>query len=209
MLPPDKRNPVLTAFLNALLVPLQWVNQHRIVEYGEGSSAGQWNSTTTYAKYDQVIYKNVVYQSMFDANTASPLDATKWMVIQSNFIGLNERMNYNGQCLVLTYAMNKWFGTIFRQPPGQSDIWIQTNVVAAPIFRLGTTEDKSSRVSTIGSSEYVGLSDNITDAINATIHCPLATYNALDTAMVNNEKIFRNFVDKYLPAGIIYNIVTY
>jgi hypothetical protein len=209
MLPPDKRNPVLTAFLNALLVPLQWVNQHRLVEYGDGSSAGQWNAATVYAKYDQVIYKNVVYQSIIDGNTSSPFDQTAWMQIQSNFIGLNERLNYNSQTLVLTYALNKWFGTNFLQPPGISQIWIETNVVAAPVFWLGTTEDKSSKVSTIGSTEYVGLNDNVASAINATIHCPLATYNALDPSGINNEKIFRNFVDRYMSAGIIYNIITY
>jgi hypothetical protein len=209
MLPPDKRNPILTAFLNALLVPLQWANQHRIVEYGEGSSAGQYDNAITYAKYDQVIYKNVVYQSIVDGNNSSPLDATKWMQIQSNFIGLNERLNYNGQCLVLTYALNKWFGTIFRQPPLQSDIWIETNEIVAPVFRSGTAEAQSSKSGTTGSTEYVGLSDTIVDAINATIHVPVVTYNALDPTLTNNEKIFRNFADKYIPGGIVYTIVTY
>lgn len=208
MLPPDKRNPVLMALLNAFLVPLQWASQHRIVEFGAGSFAAAWSNITTYNKYDQVILNKVVYQSLISGNTSSPL-TSNWAIIQSNFIGLNERIQYNGECLVLTYALNKWFGTIFRQPPAISDIYINTNVLVTPIFRVGKTEAVSSSISTIGSSEFIGISDGITSQINLSIFVPIAVYNALDVTLINNDKIFRNFADRYIPAGIVYQITTY
>jgi hypothetical protein len=79
----------------------------------------------------------------------------------------------------------------------------------SPVFRVGTTEAQSSDVSTIGSTEYVGTSDAIATAINISIFVPVAVYNALDVAMINNDKIFRNFADRYIPAGLVYQITTY
>ena len=209
MLPPDKRNPVITAFLNALLAPLQWISRLWLVEYTAGTTAAAWSNAITYAKYDQVIYQKVVFESQINANTSNPLTPIKWTVVQNNFIGLGERILYNGGCLTLTYALNKWFGTVFRQATALSDIYISTNTLVAPVFRVGTTEGQSSSVSTIGSSEFVGTSDAITVAVNISIFVPVAVYNTLDVAMINNNKIFRNFADRYIPAGLIYTVSTY
>lgn len=201
MLPPDKRNPVLLAFLNALLAPLQWVDQHRIVEYGEGSSAAQWKSTTTYAKYDQVIFQNVVYQSIIDNNTASPLDSTSWMQIQSIFIGLNERLQYNGGVLTLTYALNKWLWTSFVQPPSQSEVYITAGAIVTTGFLVAQTTGSSIGLTT--SSATIGSRSAFSTPINFIIHIPAAVYAA------TNEKAIRGFVDKYVPASLNYSIVTY
>jgi hypothetical protein len=208
MLPPDKRLPNFQCFIQSLLAPLQWVRDLWFGSYRTGVVVAPW-SAITYNKYDRVLYNKIVYESYVAANTLVPTDTTAWIVVQNNFIGLTERLAYNGGCLTLTWALNKWFGTVFRQPPLQSDIYLQTNVVVAPIFRVGATEDKSSSISTITSSEFVGISDGITTQINMTIFVPVAVYNALDAGLVNNDKIFRNFSDKYIPAGIIYTITTY
>jgi len=209
MLPPDKRNNNFVAFLSALLTPAQWVRNLWMGTYRTGTTAPVWDSTAIYSKYERVTYNKIIYESYTDSNTANPTDTTHWIVVQNNFIGLTERLVYNGGCLTLTWALNKWFGTTFVQPPSQSPIYIQTNVVTAPIFRVGKTEDKSSSISTLTSTEFVGISAGITTQINMTIFVPVAVYNALDAGMVNNDKIFRNFSDKYIPAGIIYNLTTY
>jgi hypothetical protein len=44
ILPPDKRNPIITAFLNALLSPLQWIANLWLVEYTAGTTAANWSN---------------------------------------------------------------------------------------------------------------------------------------------------------------------
>lgn len=207
MLPPDKRTVVLPAWVKALLLPLQWIRDLWFGEYRTGTTAPPY-AAGTYNKYQRVLYNKVVYESLIDANTDAPTSAS-WFIVQANFIGLSERILYNGGSITLTYALNKWFGTVFRQPPVLSDIYISTNVIVAPIFRIGMTEDVSSSISTLGSSEFIGISDGITTQINLSIFVPVAVYNALDVSMINNDKIFRNFADRYIPAGIVYQITTY
>ena len=207
-LPPDKRYSRMVAFLRVLLSPLQYLNNLWFVGYRTGATASAW-AAGTYAKYEQVKYNKIVYESLVAGNTAVPTDTTKWKVVQENFIGLFERITYNGQKLVLEYALNKWFGTSFRQPPLTSDIYISTNTIGTPFFRVGGIEAISSSSSNSSSSEFVINSYTVSLQYNFTIHVPVAVYNALDPTMTNNEAIFRAFANKYIPAGLTYNITTY
>lgn len=212
MLPPDKRFSKNIAYVKALLSPMQWVRDLWLGEYRTGTTAPAYVDGTAggYNKYDRVVYNKVVYESLIDSNTSLPTDKTAWFIVQANFIGLSERMMYNGHTLTLTYAMNKWFGTTFRQPPSVSDIYIENNEVPIALFRSAATESNSSKVSTLTSSEFIANADyDATPFKNFTIKVPVAVYNALDTDMINNENIFRSFVNKYVAAGILYKIETY
>lgn len=210
MLPPDKRFTRTVAWVNVLLSTVQYLRDIWFGSYRTGSTAPTWVNTDPYPKYALVKYSNkVVYESLVDNNTAVPTDTTKWRVAQQNFIGLSERITYNGQKLVLEYAMNKWFGTTFRQPPNVPDIYIGINSIPVAVFRCGGVEDISSVSYGNTSSEFVINSYSLVLPSNFTIHCPVAVYNALATTADQREKIFRAFVDLYVPAGITYSIVTY
>lgn len=208
MLPPDKRFRRTVAWVKILLSPIQYLRDLWFGSYRTGSTAPVWVAGT-YAKYAQVRYNKIVYESLKNGNTDVPTVATSWKIVQQNFIGLSERILYTGEKLLLEYAMNKWFGTVFRQPNNVSDIYITNNTISIAVFRSANTENFSSVVYANVSSEYVINQYSFTLAYNFTINCPLAVFNALDPTLVNNEKIFRSFVDKYVPAGITYNIVTY
>ena len=210
MLPPDKRFTKIVAWVTVLLSPVQYLRDIWFGSYRTGSTATAWVNTNPYPKYALVKYTNkVIYESLVDNNTAVPTDATKWRVAQQNFIGLSERIQYNGQKLVLEYAMNKWFGTTFRQPPNIPDIYITRNSIPVSVFRCGGIEHISSIVYTTTSSEYIINSYTLTLGSNFIIHCPVATYNALANTDAQRDKIFRAFVDLYLPAGITYTIQVY
>ena len=209
LLPPDKRFTRTVAWVKILLSPLQYLRDLWFGTYRTGSTAPQWVNTSPYNKYAQVKYNKIIYESLVANNSDVPTTVATWKVVQQNFIGLSERIYYSGQKLVLEYAMNKWFGTVFRQPPNQSDIYIGSNATAVAVFRSANTEDFSSVVFSDVSSEYVINDYTFAVAFNFTIYCPVAVYNALDPTLINNEKIFRAFVDKYVPAGVTYNIVTY
>jgi hypothetical protein len=208
MLPPDKRYTRFEAWTNIVLSPIQYLRNLWFGSYRTGSEAPAYASGT-YAKYAQVRYNKIVYESLKNANTDIPTVTASWKEVQQNFIGLSERIYYTGQKLTLEYAMNKWFGTTFRQPNSVSDIYITNNALAISVFRVAADEDSSSVVLAEASPEFVINDYNFAVTYNFTINCPVAVYNALSAVAGNREKIFRAFVDKYVPAGITYNIVTY
>ena len=209
LLPPDKRYTKTVAWVGILLAPLNYLRNLNFGSYRTGSDAPQWVNTDPYAKYDQVKYNKIVYESLIDGNTDVPTTVATWKVVQQNFIGLSERIYYNGQKLVLEWAMNKWFGTTFRQPPNIPDIFIENNSLDVGVFRVGGEEDISSVSYNNQSSEFVVDAYSFAVAFNFTINVPEAVYNALDPTLNNNEKIFRAFVDRYVPAGVTYTIQTY
>lgn len=209
LLPPDKRYTKTVAWIGILLSPLQYLRDLWFGSYRTGSDAPQWVNTDPYPKYAQVKYNKIIYESLENGNTDVPTTVATWKVVQQNFIGLSERIYYNGQKLVLEWAMNKWFGTVFRQPPNQSDIYIENNTLDVGVFRVGGVEDISSVTFSNRSSEFVVNAYSFAVTFNFTIFCPEAVYNALDPTLTNNEKIFRAFVDRYVPAGVTYTIQTY
>lgn len=209
MLPPDKRYSRAIAWLKIITYPLQYLNNLWFRDYRTGSEANYWSALATYNKYDQVIYNKIVYESLVGSNTSNPTTVANWKVVQQNFIGIFERITYNGQKLVLEYALNKWFGTTFRQPPSVSDIYVTNNSIGIPVFRSANKEPDSSSVANNNSSEFVINAYTIALQYNFDINVPVAVYDALDPSMINNEAIFRAFADKYIPSGLTYTIVTY
>lgn len=207
--PPDKRYPFSVAWYKALVKPIQWLRDLWMGSYRTGSTATAWISGVTYNKYDRVQYKQKVYESLIDANTDAPTVQTSWMVVQENFIGVFERVLYTGNKLIFEYAINKYFGSTFRQPPNVSDIY--TTVTAKPysVFIVGGIEGISSVVFSNNSSQFVINQYVFSPFANMTIHVPVALFNSLDPDPLNCERIIRNYADQYIIAGIIYNVVTY
>lgn len=202
LFPPDKRSPININFVRSFLRAVQWSRDLILGTYKTGSTAPTW-SAGTYNKYDQVNYKKAIYYSLVAGNTATPTDTTKWLLIQPNFIGTDERVHFNGQDLVLEYAANKRFGGTFRPPPsaGHSDIYF-TLLSPVPFgFRVGYTIG-----STIG---YTISSDNIGSLLpfrrvnNFQVNIPASLY------AVTNDSEIRGFIDLYIPIGMKYTIVSY
>lgn len=210
LLPPDKRGAYMRSWVATLFKPLQYLSNLWLNDYRAGSSAAPFLISTTYAIGDKVLYKASVYESIVAGNLGhTPPNDAYWVRVQDNFIGVFERVQYNGNTLILTYALNKYFGTTFRQPPNVSDIYLQANAKPADVFIVGATEAQSSVVFSNNSSEFVINGYTFTDYANLTIFMPVAVYNALDTVAANREKIVRNFADRYIVAGIIYQVQTY
>lgn len=189
------------------MYPLQWLRDLLFDSYKQGATAPSY-AAGAYNKYDQVIYQKKVYSSKIDFNTDLPTVTDSWLLVQDNFIGVNERVLYNGEKIIFEWALNKWFGTTFRNPLAISDIYISNNLKKVPVFRVGQVETISSQVYKDHSSEYIVNDYNFGIYNNFTIFVPLLVYNALGDPS-NRERIFRSFADKYVTFGLFYNIVTY
>lgn len=209
LLPPDKRSGSMIQWTQSLFKEVQYNRDALLTDYKVGSSYPSYSSLATYAKFDRVIYGQSVYESLVSGNTATPTDATKWRIYQNYFIGVDERITYNHCKLVLEFALNRRFYTTFRQPPSTSDIYITSNVPPISVFRVGIIENESSIVYDDASSEFVINSYTFDNFNNFTVYVPTAVYNGVSATPSARENTFRNFIDKYNTAGLVYNIATY
>jgi len=208
ILPPDKRKPRTLQLINALLSPLQWARNLLFGSYYNGLIASDYE-VRTYHYLEQATYQKRVYVSLIESNINPPLPMTvpaTWLLIQDNFIGVKERILYNGSKLVLEYALNKQFDSVFRQPDVLSDIYITNDTPVIDGFLVGITEPYCSSVGQTTSSDAIGGNLPSVYLNNFIIHIPATV---LDLTISGNAEAVHNFVDKYIPASIRYEIINY
>jgi len=208
LLPPDKRFTKFVAWLLNLVKPAEYNNNRIFFDYKIGAVYPNY-AAGTYNKFDRVKYGQTIYESLQNSNTTAPPNALFWRVYQQNFIGVDERITYNHQKLTLEWALNKRFGTTFRQPPLISDIYINTNVIANPPFVVGGDEPISSTIYGVTGTEFIINSYTFLNFFNFTIYIPVAVWTALSADTAARDVIVRQFTDLYNTAGLTYNIITY
>ena len=210
ILVPDKRTKKTVAFNTALVGEV--ANNHNLLfsKYKDFTILPIWTAGT-YAKNELIRYGKSIFQSIENANTTEPTYSNKWRLISDNFLGSDFRLEIRGEKLNLEFALNTWFGTVFRQPNiGLSDIYLVTNsVTPINVFRVGNTEFESSKVFSNLSDEFIINLYNFTQQYNLTIKVPVSVFNSLGSTNDIRNSIIRNFADKYINAGLTYQIITY
>lgn len=112
--PPILRQPKLLAWFRTLLRPFQY-HVDRTRKYSEGDPSVDWDVGSFYDKYQTVRFTdNSVYESKINGNIGiDPIghasSSDSWVKVQETYIGVDERMNYNCQIIVLAAAFNKHF----------------------------------------------------------------------------------------------------
>jgi hypothetical protein len=231
LLPPDKRYKKTIAFIQALLSPLQWAHDALFNSYYQGSAAPTY-SAGSYNFLNQVIYNKAVYLSLINENVDIPT-TTNWYKMQDSFIGLNERILYAGNKIILEYAINKEFGAVvngnfigvFRNPnptdPSgasdiKSDIYITNSTPIVKGFLVGNT--KGGIVGITDSEIDVTANSNIYTNIigaytlpsiftsNFQINIPTALYSFINSNATIANQIITNFVNQYIPASLLFTI---
>lgn len=206
-------------FVQSLLYSISY-DYMVFTDYGFSNLAlSHYSSAVTYGEGDRVVYKFAEYISLQAGNLANnPETATTyWTKINDIFIGVNERVKYNGRKLTFEYALNRYFNTTFRQPdhvetPTNSDIYISNVPVTSRSFVMYPSWYLSSIMSPRTSAPEYMLDPPVYTASSTyqyDINIPLAVFNALGTTNPIRESIVRNFADRYNETGLIYNVVTY
>jgi len=211
LLPPDKRKAKMLAWLNALTYPIQWCRDILFNDYAKGSYANDW-ADIAYTKGQRVRYiDNAVYENIQSVGNASgilPTNSNYWYKILDIFIGVNERVKYNGQIIMYEFALNKYFRVGIAP-----FIFITNNPIQSPFFISGLSEPFSSSVyeSGIYNSDYVGQEYNVSikKQNNYTINVPIALFNSLGATDDVRAAIVKAQAEKYNVYGMIYNIISY
>jgi hypothetical protein len=204
LIPPDKRDSGTISLVNALLKAMQWCRDLLFTSYKTGATAPAY-ATGTYDKYDMVIFEKGVYYSLIAGNTDLPTVETSWLKVQDNFLGADQRVKFNGQSIVLEYALNQRFGGVFR-PPGSSshsDIYFNKLVPVISGFIVAQTEDYSSTVGQTDSDDKIGLRYPFVRLHNFQINVLNSVY------VLTNEQAIRDFANLYVPISINYTVVPY
>lgn len=218
-LPIQYRLSKFALFVKSLLYPVAY-NYMVFTDYGFSNLAlSHYSSAVTYGEGDRVVYKFAEYISLQGSNTGNDPETviSYWAKINDIFIGVNERVKYNGRKLTFEWALNRYFNTTFRQPdhvgtPTNSDIYISNIARAGRSFVMYPDWYRSSVMyPTTSAPRYMLVSPVYTapSAYEYNINIPLAVFNALGSSDPIRESIVRNFADRYNEVGLTYYVVTY
>ena len=196
----------------------QWLHDLFFDDYADGFTGIAWNAGTSYAKGARRKYfDNAVYEAIQSSPTGTlPTNGAYWIKVLDTWVGARERAKYSGQKLVLEYALNKWFGTAFRQPddvasPTPSDIYISNNTLTNNVFITSNDEAEASVTANADGTDVDAfvMNDYSFTGASFTIYVPAAAFTALASTLADRENIIRNLADKYEIAGVMYTITTY
>ena len=209
-LPVKKRTKENKSFLRGLLsqVQRQWQIFLSYLHGADVELGSSYWAAGSYLKGATVIYlkSGEVFEAQVNTST-EPTTSTDWLKIMDSFIGTDERQNFDGMLLELTYALNRRFNTSFVPPPGTSQIYIIVQTPSILMFKVGFTDADSSFVG-IADAETSGVTYN--DTTVASVHFTIMIPTALFTALgVNAGKIIHDFADQYVAAGIKYDYDDY
>lgn len=110
LLPPNKRKLYIISWVNILLTPIEWLQGLWSNDYLNGQIYPVWDSGTSYAKGDRVVYKVSTYEA-FEASTGLTPEGnrTQWYKLNDSFIGVFDRARYTAQKVSLESFLNRWF----------------------------------------------------------------------------------------------------
>lgn len=201
MLPSTLRQIKHLAWGKVLLKPLQYLRDLIFEDYANGATCGAYSNGTAYLVGDRVKYiDRAVYECVVSTLGNLPTDTYYWKKVNNNFIGVRERIRYNSQKTIFEYSINKWFQT--------TGIYVSNTGVQSNSFVMGNTGPYSSTLYNISRNATNVLTNGyiVPSANDFTIYVPSAFYNGLGNS---KENIIRSFADKYVLAGITYNITQY
>ena len=242
LLPPQRRLTKWKAWLTALLSSNQWLHDLVFNSYYGGDSAANWNPATTYNYGDRVKYiDNSVYESVnlipfvFATSPNNDLynQATgigNWIRVLDSFIGVAERVRYNGKLIMLEWILNRYLGGVSTLPiptlpfTGAShvnQIYITKNVVNFSDFWMATTPQGSPQSYMPVDSKYaISFMPITTSALQKnmfTINVPALVAAAITANIVaviptstnTYVELITSLIKPYVRAGRSFTIVTF
>ena len=211
MLPPNKRLSVFEAFMRVIVKPLQWLHDNLFTYYKEGTSFPDYNALTAYVVGDYVTYKDKgVYYCIAATTGNAPGNTTYWYKIQDVFLGISERIQYQPQILVFEWALNRFFGQTFVNPPSVNPIYIQTNAIDVNTFFVGTIDFSTAQIPlSLGNNNFIGDSSAAVKIYSFTINYPTGLPASLGLTTNEFENLLKQQADKIKAAGTLYDLNAY
>lgn len=214
ILAPQYRQSKIKAFVNAMIYPIQWLRDRFFLNYVEsyqdyiiysGGSSVLLNQYELVKFPDNSVWENQV--SNIDIATYNPTlgqlysgSTLLWVKIQEDFIGLNERLKYSNQKIMLEYILNRYFNDSL------DTIYISNNNTSIAPFYI-CDDDTDIDCGYVGfdednCTEYISFDDTLTTVYHFTIFIP-------DTLVSIDLDEIRVIVDRYNYYSLTYNFQIY
>jgi hypothetical protein len=214
LLPVHKRVNNIKNVLFSLVAPLNELET--VFTYlREGSAAGNYSGIIVYTFGQFVNYqRRVYYRNQVTAGYSAgvtPNNSTYFVPVLEYSIGLDERIRFSPQKILLEYALNRIFQTTFNQPPTLSDIYITNENTDDDAFVVGDDDEDTSTVSQTDElydwavtelDPDVGLPDFV-------IHVPVAVWTALAGTPTERDNIILSVANKIKLFGYKASVTTY
>lgn len=196
--PVAKRQGVRLGFIDCVSLVIERERDLFFNDYVQGNNDSKWDISTAYSRYDRVNYQNKIYECLQPVTGNLPADTSYWVLVLGDFRGANERLKYNCQKILIDYMLNKWFGTVFRQPAdGNSDIWIETTDEIGSAFVMEPiTATPSMMFPSEFNLSFMGLAGSFVTQ-NFIVHYPVSVITSTSgdlykqmVSLVNKYKLF-------------------
>lgn len=222
LLPPLLRTPIRLDWLKTLTRPIQlkYNDIYGVQSFVRSFSYAKWNVLTAYTVGNRVRFGISIYECLI-ANTGTDpsSDDVTWLRIAEDFVGIDERVKFSSQHMVFQYVLNRYLNTTASTIP---QIYTLKNSIDTNGFYLGADGDGTygelgyNTGSVTNQDDFLGTSYSL-NQYAFTIYVPIAlansftsgTPNVVPNISANRENMVRNVADKYVLAGITYNVVTY
>ena len=217
--PPKLRKPKQLSWIKVILSPLQKFFDVSFLGYKNGDTSLDYNNVTTYNFGDRVLYtdKSIYEATYVDSDGVAqsfsgviPTNTAFWTLINTVFIGSDERSKYNAQKLLFEYALNRFF-RVAASPADQ--IYITNNFIDSGqnfLMNTGSNDSSLMPLNSMYQIDYMGLFPTYqTNTNDYTIFVPIAVFTALGDTNDNRENAVRNFADIYNLAGMRYDVQSY
>lgn len=211
LLPNNKRLVKYKSFVSTLLSPLAWLHNRFFYDYKEGAAYAPYNNATQYYRGDIVIYLDKsIYYCLNDSLGNIPTNSAYWYKVQDVYLGIKERIYYQPQRLTFEYALNRFFGQLFVNPPATNVIYISNNTIDANGMVIGLNDADTALIpELLGFNNYVGSTPPSSNIYAFTIYYPVYLPATLSLTTSEFESILKQQADKIKLAGTFYNIATY
>jgi hypothetical protein len=212
--PSHKRKTVLLQKIYSLVKPLNDLALF-FQFYREGGSFSSFNPGTVYTYGQYIQYQRRIYlkNEVTDDYVAgiTPLNTTYWTLILSSFIGADERVKFGPPKIVYEFALNKIFGTTFRQPPLISDIYIENLNTTDDALYVGELDTDTAMVSQTDQESifFVTENDPVQNEKDYSINVPVAVWTALAPTGSERDAIITSVALKYRLVGYNFEVNTY
>ena len=226
ILPPILRQPKNMNYLSCLAGDITTLESQVRSNILAGNLYSAWSGSTNYVITNRVTVGLITYECILTPSTGlfpPVLNTTYWLPINTDNIGLNERLNYNCGLLQLQYVLNKrfnftqtgWAGTSILPPYNNTvpNIYIVTNPSYPPILFSSPNGYQTTYTAPKGASQFWFCPPNGFTTVglyNYTIYVPSALASAMTTNYGSSYiGIITSEVNKYNAAGLTFNITTY
>ena len=219
MLPISFRQPIIESYLTDLLSPMQRINDLFANDYLTGCTYSSYYTSSTYnigdritSGYDRKLY---IYESLTASNLNNALNLTNcWMPIIPSPIGVEERMSYCSNKIILEWSLNRYFKGTFSQPGTgvSSSIFIEDNNAIITEFIVGYDETDSSSIGYDSSSGYIFATNspgNWVNNYNYIVWVDHSLYGSTFSNLSGGSQSIKNFTNKYNTLGVSFDVVSY